>query len=122
MAAGVVLAASSLALAVAHTIRLLLHSAPAAGITTKAAAMAASTASGPAGNFLQSATHALSAAATGTGPLWWLLPAIAVAMAVTAGWLYFDKYKGLKAWEQDHVFFRDYDLRYGPNHKPTELA
>jgi hypothetical protein len=104
---------SSLTIAAAHIVRLILRSIPAATTATKATSVAAS--SIPAtGNFIKSVAGVLSAAAAGNGPLWWLLPGSAVALAVGACWMYFNKYKGLKAWEQDMVIFRDYDLRYGP--------
>lgn len=115
--AGIALAVPSLAISAAYVGSLILRSVPAAGIASKAAAVAASSA--PVSGGLKFVADALSAAAAGTGPLWWLMPASAAALAVAACWLYFKVHRGLKAWEQENVFFRDYDLRY-PDHTPPE--
>lgn len=104
---------SSLVITAAHIARLILRSIPTASTATKAASVVANSIP-TTGNSITSATGVLSAAAAGNGPLWWLLPVSAVALAVGACWMYFKKYKGLKTWEQDMVMFRDYDLRYGP--------
>lgn len=97
--------------------RLFLYNIPGTGIAAKAAAALASN-----GSFTERLASTLSAAATGSGALWWLLPVSGVALAVGAAWMYFKVYKGLKQWEQDNVFYRDYDLRYGPDHRPALSA
>jgi hypothetical protein len=94
-----------------------LYNTPGTGVAAKAAVLVASS-----GSFTERLASTLSAAATGSGALWWLLPLSGVAMAVGAVWLYFRVYKGLKQWEQDNVFYRDYDLRYGPDHRPALSA
>jgi len=83
-------------------------------MAAKAAAVVASN-----GGFTETLANTIAAAAAGSGPWWWLLPLSGVVMAVGAGWLYFKVYKGLRLWEQDNVFFRDYDLRYGPDYRPS---
>lgn len=109
---GIVLAASSLAIAVGHIARLFLYNLPGTGAVSKTAAVLAGS-----GSFTESLASAVSAAATGAGPLWWLMPLCGLGMAVGAGWLYFKVYMASKQWEQENVFFRDYDMRYGPGHK-----
>lgn len=98
--------------AAAEAARLFLLNTPGTGLAAKAAAAVASS-----GSFTERLASTLSAAATGSGPAWWLLPLSGVALAVGAAWLYFGVYKGLKQWEADNVWFRDYDLRYGPDHR-----
>ena len=115
--AGIALAVASLAVAAAQAARLFLYNTQGTGVAAKAAAVLSSN-----GSFTEKVASAVSAAATGSGPLWWLLPASGVALAVGAAWCCFKVYKGLKQWEQDNVFFRDYDLRYGPDHRPELLA
>jgi hypothetical protein len=94
--------------------RLFLLNTPGTGVAAKAAATLASS-----GSFTERLASTVSAAATGSGALWWLLPLSGLACAAGAAWLYFRVYRGLKQWEQDNVYFRDYDLRYGPDHRPT---
>lgn len=113
----IILAATSLAVAAAQAARMFIYNTPGTGVAAKAAVLVASS-----GSFTERLASTLSAAATGSGALWWLLPLSGVAMAVGAVWLYFRVYKGLKQWEQDNVFYRDYDLRYGPDHRPALSA
>lgn len=115
--AGIVLAATSLAVAAAQAARMFLYNTPGTRVAAKAAALVASN-----GSLTERLASTLSAAATGSGALWWLLPLSGIAMAVGAVWMYFRVYKGMKQWEQDNVFYRDYDLRYGPDHRPSLSA
>ena len=112
--AGIALAVASLAVGAAYAARLVLYNTPGAGVAAKAAAVVASS-----GSFTERLASTLSAAATGTGLLWWLLPLSGVALAVGAAWMYLRVYRGLKQWERENVYFRDYDLRYGPDHRPA---
>lgn len=112
--AGIALAVASLAVGAAYAARLVLYNTLGTGVAAKAAAVIASS-----GSFTERLASTLSAAATGTGLLWWLLPLSGVALAVGAAWMYLRVYRGLKQWERENVYFRDYDLRYGPDHRPT---
>lgn len=103
-----------MAVGAAQAARQVLYNTPGAGIAAKAAAALASSSS-----FSERLASTLSAAATGSGLLWWLLPLSGIALAAGAAWLYFRVYKGLRQWEQDNVHYRDYDLRYGPDHRPS---
>lgn len=96
--------------------RLFLVNTPGTGVAAKAAATLASS-----GSFTERVASTVSAA-TGSGALWWLLPLSGLVCAAGAAWLYFRAYRGLKQWEQDNVYFRDYDLRYGPEYRPPLAA
>lgn len=111
--AGIALAVASLAVGAAYAARLVLYNTPGAGVAARAAAVIASS------SFTERLAGTLSAAATGTGLLWWLLPLSGVALAAGAAWMYLRVYRGLKQWERENVYFRDYDLRYGPDHRPA---
>lgn len=115
--AAISLAVASLAVAAAQAARMVLYDTPGTGVAAKAAAVLASS-----GSFTEQLANTLSAAATGSGPLWWLLLVSGVAMAVGAAWLYFRVYRGLRQWEQDNVHYRDYDLWYEPDHRPSMLV
>lgn len=67
--AAVALAAASLVVAAMQATRLFLLNIPGTGVAAKAAATLASS-----GSFTERVANTVSAAATGSGALWWLLP------------------------------------------------
>lgn len=77
--AGVTLAAASLVVAAMLATRLFLLNTPGTGVAAKAAATLASS-----GSFTERVANTVSAAATGSGALWWLLPLSGLVCAAGA--------------------------------------